>query len=79
MDFIQKNWKTILVGVLGLAIGAYLNYVVNKRTNEELLQALKEELDQLQLKANVSRVSSDEQNRIQSLQAQIFLLENKLK
>lgn len=76
MDFLRKNWKVILIGLLGLLVGAIGNYIVNQISNKQLLESLTEQLAQLKIQAQTSR-SSDIQNQIISLQAQIDLLQKK--
>lgn len=76
MDFLRKNWKVILIGLLGLLLGAIGNYIVNQISNKQLLESLTEQLAQLKIQAQTSR-SSDIQNQIISLQAQIDLLQKK--
>lgn len=76
-EYLRDNWKMVLIGIAGILLGAYSTYLVNKRTNSELLMELKAELAALQLKSNTSRTTEDEEVRMQVLEGQISLLENK--
>lgn len=74
MNFLRSHWQVILVGLIGLSVGAFLNYKVNQISNKELLASLTTQLSNLNIQAQTSK-SSDIQNQIIALQAQIDLLQ----
>lgn len=76
MNFVTTHWRVIVVAIVGLALGAFLNYWVNKISNKELLDALTAQLNQLQIKPAGARTVTDQTN-VAQLQAQINLLKLK--
>lgn len=44
------SWKLIIFGLVSMVAGAYLSYFINKRTNKELLNSIKAELEKLKNK-----------------------------
>jgi len=77
-----KNFSTttIVIGVLSLVIGAYLNDLVYRRNNEKLLASLKLELAlQNQNKARVSgEDKASAEMRTREIEAQIRLVQKQL-
>lgn len=70
-------FRYILVGLAGIVLGAYLNYRVNKVTNEDLLNALKAHLDAYLKESENKRIAPEQQQIINSLQQTINFLSNK--
>lgn len=73
----MKNWKVIVIGILGLSLGAFLNYIVNNISNKKLLDELRAELASYQAQNAAGRITTETQKRITELQAQINILTNK--
>lgn len=73
-EFFKKNGGLILVGFIGVIVGAILQYFANILSNEKLKKELLAELTVLMDKKNTARVTSDEDKRITELQAQINIL-----
>lgn len=74
-EFFKKNGGLILVGFIGVIVGAILQYFANIISNEKLKKELLAELNILIGKRTM--VSDDEQKRITELRAQINLLNRK--
>lgn len=72
------NWKMILLGIISIAIGAWINDYANKKNNERLIAAFKAELElynNAKTRATpLERVEIEQQQQI--LEAKINLLEN---
>lgn len=71
IEFITKNWKVILVGILGITIGFLLNIYANKQSEKRIIEALIAQINSLKEKEQISRLSSDEQQRLIELQAKL--------
>lgn len=75
------DWKVILFGIISLAIGAYLSYYFQKKSNEELLSQIKKEIESL--KQVRSRISETQQSQIEKqineLEGAVNVLEQKLR
>lgn len=69
--------RYILVGLIGIILGAYLNYKVNEITNAKLLASLKAELEQYIIKAKTGKLTSEAQTKIDGLQEAINILNKK--
>lgn len=69
--------RYLIAGLIGTILGAYLNYKVNQKTNAELLAALKEEFADYLNKQTTTRMSSDDQARMNGLKEAITILEEK--
>ena len=65
------NWKTVILVIVSLAIGFYLNTLANNIANKKLLEQLKAELALLKS----SRLKNTDKEV--ALQAQINLIESK--
>lgn len=70
-------FRYILVGLAGIVLGAYLNYRVNKVTNDQLLSALKLELAKYVAELQGKRISQEGEIRMKALEEAIRILENK--
>ena len=67
------NWEIVVLGIISLLAGAWLNDYLNKKNNERLIEQLKAELLLLASKEKDNRVSAD--NKKEIIQAQIAILE----
>lgn len=74
MEFLKKNWKIILFGLLGLAIGFGLQVYANYRSEQRIIAAITAEIEALKEKMKVSRTTPEEQTRLIGLEAQLRLL-----
>lgn len=70
--------RYLIAGLIGTLLGAYLNYKVNQKTNTELLEALKAEFAEYLKKQTTSRLSAEDQTRMNGLQEAINIIETKL-
>lgn len=72
------NSKVIILGIISIAIGAWLNDYSTRKNNEKLLAAFKAELEAYnkakQVASPTQRIAIDQKQEI--LQAQINLLES---
>lgn len=75
-DFIQRNWKVILVGILGLTFGFLLNIYANRQSEKRIIEALIAEIQKIKDKQTIGRITSEEQTRLIFLQAQLDLLQS---
>lgn len=73
------TWKLILVGLAGIILGALANYLTNRISNEQLKKDLIAELIPLINKQKTARLIDEEQKRIVELQAQLNVLNKKIK
>lgn len=74
MEFIKKNWKIILFGLLGLAIGFGLQVYANHRSEQRIIDALITEIKTLKDKQQITRTTPEEQKRLIELEAQLQLM-----
>lgn len=74
IQFITKNWKVILVGILGITIGFLLNIYANKQSEKRIIEALIAEIDALKEKQKTSRITYSEQLRLFQLEQQLKAL-----
>lgn len=74
--FFKENWKIILIGLGGVALGVFLNTYIRSRENKNLLASLTDELEQLQDKQNLTQ---QEEQQIKYLEGEIYILKFKCK
>lgn len=74
IDFLKKNWKVILIGILGITAGFLLNIYANKQSEKRIIEALIAEIDALKEKQKTSRITSAEQLRLFELEQQLKAL-----
>lgn len=75
MEFIKKNWKLILFGLLGLAIGFGLQVWANYRSEQRIIAAIKAEIEALKASMRTTRgTNAEEQKRLIELEAQLKLM-----
>lgn len=60
-----------MIGLFGVALGVISNQIVQKRSNRNLLASLTEDLANLKAKENLTK---DEQNLIEYLEGEIYIL-----
>lgn len=70
--------RYLIAGLIGTILGAYLNYRVNQKTNAELLTALKEEFADYLNKQTTTRLTTEDQARMNGLKEAISIIEEKL-
>lgn len=58
----------VLLAIGGLIIGFFINYYVNKLTNEKLFAQIKAEIDAIKQKRQISRLTEPEANRLMQLE-----------
>lgn len=75
-QFIKRNWKVFLVGIIGLTAGFLLNLLANQRSEQRIIDKLLAELKPIKDKLNIGRVTAEEQKRMIQLEAQINLLQS---
>ena len=75
-EFITRNWKVILVGIIGLTAGFLLNIYANRQSEKRIIEALIAEIKAIKDKQNTGRITSEEQNQLIRLQAQLDLLQS---
>lgn len=75
MEFIKKNWKIILFGLLGLAIGFGLQVYANYRSERRIIEALTAEIAALKESLRTTRGgTAEDQKRLIELEAQLKLM-----
>jgi len=74
ISFLKNNWKVILVGLLGITIGFLLNIYANKQSEKRIIEQIIAEIASLKEKQQTARISSEEQIRLNELQAQLKFL-----
>lgn len=67
----------ILAGVLGLYIGFKLNEYANKKSEERIIDILTQQINQLQEKLQLGKISMEEQTKIQGLEEALRILKTK--
>lgn len=72
--FFHEHYKVILIGLSITLIGIFVNWLVGKQTNKSLLAKLTSELESLQGK---SSLTPDEQNLVNYLKGEIYILKFK--
>lgn len=78
MEWLTKNWKVIIIGILGIIAGYLANVYANKASEKRIIDTLTAEIEAIKSKQQTSRISATEQNRIIELQAQINILKSSL-
>ena len=78
MNFLKQHWPVILIGILGLIVGAFFNYLSNRISNNQLLASITAQINALQIKGKAGRLSAADQTQLIALQAQQNLLKNKI-
>lgn len=73
-DFFKDHWRVIVIALIGVAFGVFLNHVARKYSNRQLLGTLTDELSKLQIKPNLTE---EEQKHIQYLEGEIYILKFK--
>lgn len=74
-DFIKRNWIIILVGIASLTAGFLLNVYANSQSEKRIIKAIMDQINEIKQKqAAGGRLSSDEQNKLIGLEAQLKLL-----
>lgn len=74
-NFIKKNWIAIIVGIAGLTTGFLLNVYANSKSEKRIIDAITAQINELKQKQSAGgRLSSDEQNTLIGLEAQLKLL-----
>ena len=69
----MKKWLIPVVAVIGMALGAYLNYLTTKAANDKLFAQIKSELDALKGKQQGARLSIEESNKLKQLEGALLL------
>lgn len=78
MEYILKHWKIFLIGLLGIILGVLGNVYANKLSEDRIIKSITAEIESLKAKQQTTRSSSQEQDRITELEAQLkFLTNNK--
>lgn len=78
-----NNW--IIAGIIGLIVGAYLNYITTQKANKELFAMIKAEIDTLREKQQMSTVARgvtvdpEDAIRLNQLEGALAILEGKLR
>ena len=75
------SWQMLLLGILSIGLGYYLNTLANKRSNEKLIAAIKEELALMnQTKGRITNPLERTQIELQEAQliGKLSCLENQL-
>lgn len=74
-DWIKRNWIIILVGIASLTVGFLLNIYANSRSEDRIIAAIMAQINEIKQKQTAGgRLSSDEQNKLIGLEAQLKLL-----
>lgn len=73
-EFIKRNWKLILVGIVSLTIGFLLQIYANKRSEQKIIDAILAEIQTLKDKQTIARTTFEDQTRLLELQAQLKIL-----
>lgn len=76
--FLRDHWKIMLIGIIGVAIGFFLNWYFWNYSNKKLLRLLIAELNVLQTR-NPFTLTQDEKDQIQYLKGEIYILNFKCK
>lgn len=75
------SWQMIVLGILSIALGYYLNTLANRKSNEKLIAMIKAELETInQNKARTSdpALRAEISLKESELMGQLLCLENKL-
>lgn len=72
--FFQDNWKIMLIGLVGVALGVFLNWYFGIYQNRQLLDTLTEELKLMESKTSPT---VEEKDQIQHLKGEIYILKFK--
>lgn len=75
-EFIKRNWKVILIGIIGLTLGFLLNIYANTQSEKRIIAAIIAEIQEIKNKQNSGRITSEEQKKLIQLQAQLDILQS---
>lgn len=75
-EFIKRNWKVILIGIVGLTLGFLLNIYANTQSEKRIIDAIIAEIQEIKNKQNSGRITSEEQKKLIQLQAQLDILQS---
>lgn len=70
-EFFRDHWKVMMIGLIGVLLGVFLNNLVRNMQNKKLLAKLQSELTALQSK---TKPTQDEVDLIQTLKTEIYML-----
>lgn len=73
-EFVKRNWKLILVGIISLTIGFLLQVYANYRSERRIIEAIVAEIQTLKEKQTIGRTTAEDQKRLIELEAQLRLL-----
>lgn len=74
-EFIKKNWIIIIIGIASLTAGFLLNIYANSQSEKRIIAAIMAQINEIKQKETAGgRLSSDEQNKLIGLEAQLKLL-----
>lgn len=73
-DFIKRNWIIILVGIASLTAGFLLNIYANSQSEKRIIEAIMAQINEIKKQQATGRLTSDEQNKLIGLEAQLKLL-----
>lgn len=76
-EFIQRNWKLLLVGALSITAGFLLQLWANYRSEQRIIAAIVAEIKELNEKQSIGRTTEEDQRRLIELEAQLDLLTSK--
>lgn len=73
-EFIKRNWKLLLVGIVSLTIGFLLQIYANTRSEQRIIDAILAEIKTIKDKQQIARTTSEDQKRLIELEAQLKIL-----
>lgn len=73
-QFFIDHWKVMMIGLAGVLLGVLLNNLFRKQENKNLLALLTGELEKLQ---SQSSLTPDEQNKLEYLKGEVYILQFK--
>lgn len=74
MDDSSHIYRTILIGVIGIALGVFANNLMRKHENRRILRLLTDEKSSLESKAGNGELTPIEAKLLDRLQTEIYLV-----